>query len=189
MSLAIVLFGLTLPTSAQEANADREQGARAWEKVFEVLSHPRCSNCHVGSSGVPVWSGPSFGDNPRQHGMNIRSGESRIGAEGLPCNTCHGLRNIDLPHAAPGAEGWRLPPPEFEWFGKASNDVCQQVRDPERNGDRTIADIAAHVDHDALLHWAWNPGKGREPAPYSLQETVATILAWGDAGAPCPGDE
>jgi len=48
--------------------------------------------------------------------------------------------------------------------------------------------LASHLDHDLILHWAWNPGGGREPAPYSLQEHVNDILIWGVAGMPCRED-
>lgn len=51
-----------------------------------------------------------------------------------------------------------------------------------------ILTIAEHLNHDLILHWAWLPGGNREPAPYSLQEHVNDILAWGVAGTPCPED-
>ncbi len=169
-----------------EGSVSREEGLAHWGRIYEVASHPRCSNCHVGASGVPMWSGPSYGE-AGPHGMNVVAGESRIGAETLLCSTCHGQANSLLPHGPPGvADVWQLPPAEAEWFGKSSAYICAQIQDPERNGDRSIRDIAEHLDHDLILHWAWAPGPGREPAPYSLQETVNAIMAWGAAGAPCP---
>ncbi|GAB5512110.1 MAG: hypothetical protein Rhims3KO_35110 [Hyphomicrobiales bacterium] len=173
-----------------EGSVSHEEGLAAWGRIHEVTSHPRCSNCHVGTDGIPMWSGPSYG-RTRPHGMNIQGGESRIGAEYLTCQTCHLWREDggnDLPHMAPQvAMNWMLPPPEAEWFGKSSVEICEQLRDPERNGQRTFLDIAGHLDHDLILHWAWSPGGGREPAPYSLQEHVDDVLAWGVAGMPCPG--
>lgn len=165
----------------------QEDGLALWGQIHEVLSHPRCSNCHVGDSSVPIWSGPSYGDQPRPHGMKIIAGESRIGAEYVPCSTCHGLRNSDAPHGPPGAAAtWMLPPADFATFGKTSAEICSQFKDQDRNGGRNINDLAAHIDHDALLQWAWAPGGEREPAPYSKDELTAFILAWGAAGAPCP---
>ena len=137
-----------------------------------------------------MWSGPSYG-RARPHGMNIVAGESRIGAEYVLCSTCHAYRETlnDMPHAAPQvAMNWQLPPAEAEWFGKSSVEICEQLRDPERNGDRGLLELASHLDHDLILHWAWNPGGGREPAPYSLQEHVNDVLAWGVAGFPCTSD-
>lgn len=173
-----------------EGSVTREEGLAAWNRIFEVASHPRCSNCHVGEDNIPMWSGPSYGE-ARPHGMNINAGESRIGLEYVTCATCHferaGLN--DVPHAAPQvAMPWQLAPVEAEWFGKSSDEICNQLRDPDRNGNRTFLDLAAHLDHDLILHWAWNPGGGREPAPYSLQEHVNDVLAWGVAGMPCASD-
>lgn len=178
-------------TIAPPALVSKEDGLAAWARVYEVASHPRCSNCHVGADNLPMWSGPSYG-RTRPHGMNINAGESRIGAEYVQCGTCHALRETganDAPHMAPQvAMSWQLAPVEAEWFGKSSVEICQQLRDPERNGGRDYMDLASHLDHDLILHWAWAPGGGREPAPYSLQEHVNDVLAWGVAGYPCPGE-
>ena len=123
--------------------------------------------------------------------MNIDAGQSRIGAETLLCSTCHVRRNAglnDTPHAAPQvAADWRLAPVEAAWFGKTALEVCAQLRDPERNGGRDALGLARHLDHDVILHWAWTPGGGREPAPYSLQEHIEDILVWGAARFPCEG--
>ncbi len=174
-----------------EGSVSTEEGLSAFMRVYEVASHPRCSNCHVGADNRPMWSGPSYGET-RPHGMNIIAGESRIGAESVLCSTCHAYNEgaNDGPHMAPQvAMNWQLAPVEAEWFGKTAVEVCNQLRDPERNGGRDFMEIASHLDHDLILHWAWNPGGGREPAPYSLQEHVDDVLAWGVAGYPCENDE
>lgn len=168
--------------------ASQQDGLAAFARIYEVASHPRCSNCHVGADNRPMWSGPSYGTT-RPHGMNINAGENRIGAETLPCATCHAVsdRLNDTPHAAPQvAMTWQLAPVEAAWFGKSEVEICTQLRDPDRNGGRDMLALASHLDHDLILHWAWNPGGGREPAPYSLQEHVNDILTWGVAGFPCP---
>lgn len=174
-----------------EGSVSRADGLAAWGRIYEVTSHPRCSNCHVGADNIPMWSGPSYG-RTKPHGMNINAGESRIGAEYVMCGACHALRAEganDAPHAPPQvAMDWQLAPVEAEWFGKSSVEICTQLRDPERNGGRSFMDLAEHLDHDLILHWAWNPGGGREPAPYSLQEHVNDVLAWGVAGMPCEND-
>lgn len=171
-----------------EGSVSAEQGLMHWSRIYDVTSSPRCSNCHVGEDNLPMWSGPSYGKT-RPHGMNINAGESRIGAETILCSTCHIGANGKKAHGAPGvATEWQLAPVEFAWFGKPSVDVCNRLRDPEQNGGRSFIEIAEHLDHDIILHWAWDPGKGREPAPYSLQEHVNDILAWGAAGMPCEND-
>ena len=184
---ALAEVDLTPPATATEA-----EGLEAWDRIYEVASHPRCSNCHTGASDRPMWSGPSYGAT-RPHGMNIRAGESRMGIEYVPCQTCHTTKDEDwsnanaMPHAAPRvAMFWQLAPVEADWFGRSSVEICEQLRDPERNGNRDMMGLAEHLDHDLILHWAWEPGGGREPAPYSLQEHVYDILTWGVAGMPCP---
>lgn len=166
-------------------------GLAAWDRIYDVTSHPRCANCHVGVSDRPMWSGPSYGKT-RVHGMAIRAGDSRIGAEFIPCRSCHVTSQRggrDVPHAAPQvADAWRLPPIEADWFGKTSDEICAQLRDPDRNDGRGFREIADHLRHDVILHWAWQPGGGREPAPYSLRRHIDDVLVWGVAGMPCHFD-
>lgn len=175
-----------------EGSVSLDEGLAAFERIYEVASHPRCSNCHVGSDNIPMWSGPSYGE-VQPHGMNIDAGESRIGAETLVCSTCHRTNRSfeSAPHAPPHAGlDWRLAPVEFEWFGKTPSEICAQLGDPDRNGGRDWMGLAEHLvddsSHRGFVLWGWQPGGGREPAPFSLQEHVDDILAWGVAGQPCP---
>jgi len=192
-TLLVILTALPAVFAVQDAakaQTDKSAGLEAWGRIYEVASHPRCANCHVGPSDRPMWSGPSYGE-ARPHGMNIRAGESRVGAETLPCATCHraGKQPQTAAHAPPRVDGiWGLAPKEAHWFGRSSREICTQLRDPERNGGRDFKGIADHLDHDVVLRWAWRPGPGREPAPYSLEAHVRDIVAWGKAGQPCPGD-
>jgi hypothetical protein len=169
---------------------DRKTGLTAWSRIYEVTSHPRCANCHVSASDEPMWSGPSYG-RTRPHGMKIRGGKSRIGAEFLPCSTCHAMSKYpqNTPHSAPRVRGaWRLAPKGAAWFGQSSEVICAQLRDPKRNGGMDYKALAKHLDHDVVLPWAWSPGPGREPAPYSLEAHVMDMLLWGAADQPCPQD-
>ncbi|MEO1657783.1 MAG: hypothetical protein AAFR65_08675 [Pseudomonadota bacterium] len=163
----------------------------AWDKVFEVFSHPRCANCHVPADNRPRWSGASYGLEEGEwayHGMNVDGGDSRDGRDSMPCTTCHATSNSELPHGPPGAPHWALAPVEMVWWGQTSRQICEQIKDPERNGGRTMQEVADHIDHDALVHWGWEPGPGREPAPYSIKETVTSFTSWAEAGAPCPAE-
>jgi hypothetical protein len=177
-----VLAMLLMTTSALA----QDTGSAAWGKIYEVFSHPRCANCHVGPDNVPMWSGPEYGPGARPHGMNITGGASRTGVEHVACSTCHTDHNTQLPHGPPGAGGWHLPPISMEWFGKSNAEICAQIKDRTRNGNRTIADVSAHIERDALVHWGWAPGPGREPAPYSAAELAEFLQQWDAAGAPCP---
>jgi len=175
-------------------------GLEAFDRVFEVLTHPRCANCHVGDDNRPRWSGPSYAPFPpgktwKYHGMNINAGESRIGVETMPCSTCHQTTpDLESEAHAPPHFGldWRLAPVEFEWFGKSPKEICEQLKDPDRNGDRDWIGLAEHLvldaGHRGPVLWGWNPGGEREAAPYSLQEHVDDIVTWGVAGQPCPAE-
>ncbi len=203
LSLSLVIV-FTVARAADEkveisppaaGSVSKAQGLNAWSRIFQVASHPRCANCHTGPSDRPMWSGPSYGKT-RMHGMNIQAGNSRIGAETILCSTCHTTKSDDwdnantTKHAAPRvAMSWALAPANAHWFGRTTQQICEQLRDPETNGGRDTLEIAEHLNHDLILHWAWSPGGNREPAPYSLQEHVSDILAWGVAGTPCPEDQ
>ncbi|CTQ48501.1 hypothetical protein [Jannaschia donghaensis] len=173
MRALLILCALAAPAAAQ-----------SFDPIAEVLLHPRCANCHVGADGIPLWSTEAGGTQP--HGYHMQGGESRMGIETLPCSTCHTNRNGVLEGSAPGAEGWALPPVEMQWAARTPAQICEQLKDPDRNGGRTLAEVADHVGHDPLVLWGWTPGPGLEPAPGTPEETVAAILAWADAGAPCP---
>lgn len=189
------VFAETKPaeiTVPEDGSISRSDGLEAFARIYEVASHPRCANCHVGEDGVPMWSGDYYGGT-FPHGMNVNAGESRMGIETLPCGTCHRVSEdfaIDA-HAPPRAGlDWRLPPPEFQWFGKSPAQICAQLSDPDRNGGRTFVELAEHLVDDAghlgFVLWGWEPGGDRAPAPHSLQQHVNDVLAWGAAGMPCP---
>jgi hypothetical protein len=164
-----------------------DEGLDMWQRVYAVFSHPRCANCHV-PDDRPRWSGPSYGET-QLHGMFIHGGADRIGATTLICNTCHMAQNSDLEHGPPGVPVWLLAPLSMVWWERGSAEICAQIKDPERNGGRTLEQIAEHVRHDELVGWGWHPGPGREPAPYSAEQTADDILRWHAAGAPCPASD
>ncbi|MCV0394149.1 MAG: hypothetical protein K5872_21180 [Rhizobiaceae bacterium] len=171
---------------AGETRVDRETGLPHWRKIHEVFSHSRCANCHV-EDERPRWSGAHYGAT-RIHAFNVQRGGdgSGFGNPGQRCMTCHMETNSPRPHGPPGAPHWHLAPAEMVWWEKSSAEICAQIKDPERNGGRTLAEVADHVREDALVRWGWQPGAGREPAPGSAEETYEAILAWQAAGAPCP---
>jgi len=172
------------PAQAPATPADAAQGLAEWDKVFAVFSHPRCANCHV-EDDRPRWSGAHYGAT-RVHAFNVQRGDDGFGNPGLRCTTCHSEANAQILHGPPGAPHWHLAPAEMVWFGKPSAEICAQVKDPARNGGRTLAEIALHVRDDALVGWGWDPGPGRQPAPGSAEETFAAIERWASHGAPCP---
>jgi hypothetical protein len=71
------------------------------------------------------------------------------------------------------------------WEGLSDGELCRAVKDPKRNGGRSIASIEKHMTSDALVQWAWNPG-GRSVPPLSQADFHQTVRQWAASGAACP---
>jgi hypothetical protein len=72
--------------------------------------------------------------------------------------------------------------------GKSSPELCQQLRDPKRNGGKTPAELLEHVTKDPLVLWGWAPGEGRAPVAVAHAEFVRAMKAWIDGGCKYPGE-
>jgi hypothetical protein len=72
------------------------------------------------------------------------------------------------------------------WVGRDASGLCEQLKDPARNGKKSLEQIVEHSSHDALVAWGWAPGTTREPAPGSQAEFGALVAAWVSSGAECP---
>ena len=59
-ALAIALL-LAAPAAAQDTSITRQDGLEAWDRIFAVTAHPRCTNCHVGDTGQAMWDGLGYG--------------------------------------------------------------------------------------------------------------------------------
>ncbi len=189
-TLAVSCFALIAfaPAALSQVPDDNVKGLEAWSKIHDVFSHPRCASCHV-SDGRPMWMGN--GDTkPIKHPMFVGGNpDNHTGQPGAMCSTCHAPVNSAIEGGPPGAEVWLLAPKEMAWFGKSSAQICEQIKDPARNGGKTLAEVASHIKNDELVHSGWNPTPGREAAPYSIDATYDYFNAWIEAGAPCPAGE
>ena len=160
----------------------------AFETVRAVLQSPRCQNCH------PAIDRPLQGDQSLVHTMNVQRGEDGHGRPGAHCSTCHGKANSPAsygPHQPPGVStDWHLPPPETRmvFVGRSARELCEQLKDPTRNGHLDLAGLLRHVSSDPLVLWGWDPGTGRKPVPVPHADFVAAFKRWADAGGPCPAD-
>ncbi len=159
--------------------ADRGQRSQQlFLEASKVILHPRCANCHPA------------GDSPHQrqfelHDPPVLRGPTDEGVVGMECTTCHQEKNQDHTRV-PGAPKWHLAPIEMAWVGKSPRAICEQVKDPARNGGKTLAEIVEHSAHDELVAWGWSPGADREPAPGTQQQFGALMAAWVETGAACP---
>lgn len=168
---------------ALEAFAALPAGAERARAVFveasRVLLHPRCVNCHVEGDT------PAQGMSLARHDPPVVRGSEDRGVVGMECAGCHQDRNLALSRV-PGAPDWRLPPRAMAWVGRTPDMLCEQLKDRERNGQRTLAEVIDHVGHDAFVAWGWAPGADRVPAPGSQPEFAALLGAWADNGGACP---
>lgn len=164
------------------AIADRGERSRAlFVEAARVLTHPRCINCH------PSGDIPHQGMEMALHYPPVVRGPKNHGVVGMECGSCHQDRNQPLTRV-PGAPKWHLAPIEMAWVGKSVAHICNQMKDPERNGRKTLAQIVEHNAHDELVAWGWNPGADREPAPGTQEQLGALVAAWVDTGAECPAE-
>ncbi|MBN9683068.1 Isoquinoline 1-oxidoreductase subunit [Corallococcus sp. NCSPR001] len=149
-----------------------------------VIAHPRCTNCH------PPDGRPRQGMSQQAHVPAVVGGEEGHGVPGLPCTACHQAANTPTVGATvasiPGNPKWALAPVEMAWIGRSLGEICEQLKDPKRNGGKDLAAIQHHMAEDVLVGWGWNPGPGREPVPGTQAEFGALIQAWVDTGAHCP---
>jgi hypothetical protein len=168
------------PVSDFGAIADERARALAlFQEAGKVIAHPRCVNCH------PASDSPGQTDRMRPHQPMVVRGSDGHGAPSLPCNTCHGQANFD-PARVPGHPEWHLAPASMAWEGRSLGQICEQIKDRARNGNRDLAELLHHLGDDSLVGWAWSPGAGRTPAPGTQAQFGQIMRAWADAGAYCP---
>ncbi|QRK04977.1 Isoquinoline 1-oxidoreductase subunit [Archangium violaceum] len=162
---------------------DRADRSRAlFLEASRVLLHPRCANCH------PDGDSPYQRTGLQSHHPPVVRGPEDRGVVGMECTSCHQERNVELARV-PGAPNWHLAPRSMAWVGKSPRAVCEQLKDPSRNGGKTLEQIVEHNAHDELVGWGWAPGADREPAPGTQKSFGAIVAAWVETGAECPSEE
>jgi hypothetical protein len=174
----IVAIGLALaPTRSRAGEEDPAQAA--FSTVARVLRHPRCLNCHTNTQ----W--PRVGNDRERHPQNVSRGKLGMGVPALRCSTCHQRENQDLV-GIPGAPHWVLAPLAMGWEGLDDHDLAEAIKDPKKNGGRSLEEQLEHLAGDALVGWAWEPGAGRSAPPLSREQMVEAMRTWIEAGAPSP---
>jgi len=178
-----VLFVLVLQAAGFSCSAAAQTAdPRLFDPIASVLMHPRCINCHQDQS-------PRQGDARTVHLPLVVRGKDGHGAPTQPCQTCHQATNT-AEGFVPGVATWSLAPLSMLWEGRTKEQICEQMKDPARNGGRhTGKEIIEHMKSDPLVLWAWTPGIGRTTPPLSHDKFVEALEAWVSAGMPCRSGE
>ena len=170
---------LASPDSFASITDTEARSAALFTELGKVLTHPRCTNCH------PAGDRPRQGDASRLHQPPVVRGADGHGLPAMRCSICHTNANFE-PGRMPGHPEWHLAPREMAWEGKTVAEICEQIRDPARNGGRKVEDLIRHIGEDTLVGWAWAPGGVRSPAPGTQKQAGALVDAWVKTGAACP---
>ena len=114
---------------------------------------------------------------------------------GLNCAGCHQETNADST-GVPGGHNWHLAPLSMQW--QDTNDrplssaaVCRAVTDRSKNNNLDGPALLKHHEEEALVIWAWNPGRKpdgslRALPPLTHEQFIAATRRWVQAGTPCP---
>src|SRR5258708_18183932 len=119
----VVLIGAFVGPAAAQAPGpaitaeSKLEGARLYLQIHQVLTHPRCLNCH------PKGDSPKQGAERRIHTPPITRGTHDNGPAGLQCATCHRQANYAA-SGVPGAPNWHLAPLAMAWADKTPGELC-----------------------------------------------------------------
>jgi hypothetical protein len=180
----LVACALGIGASVGHAADSRAESEKLFMQMHTVLVHPRCLNCH------PKGDTPKQGMEARLHVPPMTRGAADKGPPGMHCDTCHQSANFAA-SGVPGAPMWHLAPRSMAWEGLTAGQICRQMLDRKRNGNKSLEQIVHHLTDDKLVAWGWEPGidvngKAREPVPLPKTEFNRIVRAWADSGAACP---
>lgn len=170
---------LAAPESFAGIGDTAARSVALFTEAGKVLTSPRCVNCH------PAGDRPLQTEGGRLHQPPVDRGPDGHGTAAMRCGMCHQGGNYE-PAGMPGHPHWHLAPREMAWQGKTLGEICTQIKDPARNGGRSLEQLHEHLATDTLVGWAWSPGFNRKPAPGTQKELGALIEAWIKTGAMCP---
>jgi mono/diheme cytochrome c family protein len=121
------------------------------------------------------------------------------------CTSCHGTANdpvTGIPGTTnpsnPGKPFWFMAPASMAWetapgVPMTGAELCAQLKDKTRNGNRGLKDLLHHITGEPLVNWSFQPGtrpngEARTVPPISHAELIAVFKQWMDEGAPCPAN-
>ena len=128
------------------------------------------------------------------HAPPVTRGADGGGVPGNTCGACHLDRNVAILagqqtsfQSIPGHPRWGLAPIEMAWEGKSMGEICRQIKDPQRNGGRSLALLHEHLAQGRPGRLGLDAGaRGEIPAPGTQERLGELIQAWIDSGAECP---
>ena len=164
------LVGLVEPLAGQTPNgqkspqpvskAIRENQAIFANKLFPVSSHARCTNCH---GRVNLVSGANHAAGPAAQFSNCTTSGCHTPKEGFP------------------PKEWQVAPDNMSMVGKDGRTACATLK-----SHISPAQFLGLVQSDELIHWAFNPGGSRLPAPGGYAEFLKNSEEWVKGGGHCP---
>lgn len=179
VGLAAVLLCSTVVLAQPADSPPARTNGALFDPIAAVVMHPRCINCHQVDA-------PRQTDAVRLHRQRVVRGANGHGSVAMQCSACHQTANSP-DGSVPGAPHWHLAPLSMSWAGLSKGEVCEQLKDPRRNGDRkTPEQVIDHMRTDKLVLWAWQPGGKRTVPPMSHAEFLRALETWAKAEMPCP---
>ena len=183
-SMCLLMYGAVRTSTASTDPPDnRTKAKKAFVEASKVFFSPRCANCHAPGEG------PTQGDMMKAHDPEMLRGDEGKGTEDLSCTMCHIDKNQDEDAMPPGVPDWRMPPAlhKMTFQGITAGQLCRQIKDPVQNGGRkSPQDSIKHMESDAIVLWAWEPGNNRTTPPISHEEFMKKLRQWVAYGAACP---
>lgn len=180
---ACVVLAQTLkPAAAAPTRRDDAASKAAFLEAYKVFMHPRCMNCH------PAGDIPLQGEDSHIHLQNPKRGPDGKGIYAMKCANCHQDTNLVGQNMPPGHPEWHLPPADMPMVfeGLTPGELARTLKDPARNGGKTLEEILKHVTEDSLVLTGWDPADGLSKPPLSPDEFSRQVRLWIENGAAEP---
>src|SRR6476660_8598322 len=166
VTIVAICVSLSITEAAKSRRENQVAGLAAWDKVYSVLTSPRCINCHTATNY------PQQGDDRHRHFANVIRGPEGKGVPGLNCVSCHQSANAEST-GVPGGHNWHLAPLSMRWQDEndqplSSAVVCRSLTDRTKNGGLNAEALLKHHEEEPLVLWAWNPGRRQDRAMRTL---------------------
>ena len=162
VALAVLITVVAVLIWSREAipqrSSDQETSLAAWDRVVTVLQHPRCSNCHQPNE-------PLQGESGRRHSPRVVRGRDNLGIPGMRCGSCHSEQGNNEASRVPGATDWKMPPRSMSWARLSIGQLCRSLKDPTKNGRRSLKGIIKHMQDELARALVLGPGRNARVRP------------------------